>query len=111
MAQVDFSNAVITAVNLANVSYAALPSADVALNTRVFRKVDTDDQISNTSTSVSVYSESTSRKSFRYVGSFNTVPSSGSTSFRIGYAWKVSNVSYSAGDVFDFIVDVDTSVV
>ena len=109
MAQIDFTNATLDAYignPMAQGSYLRM-NADSYL-------YDTSGNNISASASRSVILNTPAKASVQYTG---TVNASG-TEFLLGvqkssntitFAWKVSNVSFSSGDTYDFIVDIETS--
>ena len=109
MAQVDFSSATISSVNQNTVR--TIAQADLGVTSAII--VDENaNQIANI-TSTTDFSESVTQRSIRFVGSFTA----SGTKFYLrlnavnsANMWEVSNISFSSGDLFDFIIDISLSV-
>lgn len=107
MAQVDFSNAVLD-VNtgyypLRMQSYISLGANRILVNS-------TGTPITQNS-AMSVVENTPSKVSILYTGSFDTSGTEfylhdGDTAHRY---WKVSGISFSSGDTYSFIIDIETS--
>ena len=107
MAQVDFSNAVLDVVSgytpLSLPEYLRLNVSefhDSSHNALNYQSWNPNVILQNTPTKVSIL----------YSGTFNV----GGTEFYIAYtgteeAWCVSNISFSAGDVYSFVIDIEVS--
>ena len=109
MAQVDFSDAIINSFPSAY-SRTSWDFDGLGLGAANFR--NSSQQTISTNMTISTYSESIHNKAFRYVGSFT----GSGTEFWIwcdaNYPlWHVTNISFSSGDTFDFIVDTIVEVV
>ena len=101
MAQVDFSNATLTAVSgkkpLSN-------GNTLGLNTNDFS--DANNNLINGNKSYRIISDSESKREILYKGVFTA----SGTEFKIGGNFLVSNVSFSSGDTYSFIVTVENEV-
>lgn len=107
MAVVDFSHAVLD-VNSGNVlthgDYLDLGASGTLYNSR-----PSEVAYGN----VSILSNTPSKVSLLYTGTFNSNAGTGSTEFYIGLGsgnalrWKVSNISFSSGDTYSFIIDIE----
>ena len=118
MAQVDFSNANIEIISGAyplNQFWMSLQSAVSSWGSPKLTN-SSDKTVVYSTTSASVLTNTASKFSIRYTGTFGSNTPSGSTEFgicskNINYTdtmcLKVTNVSFSSGDTYDFIVDVD----
>jgi len=109
MAQIDFTNATLDA-------YIGKPMTQgsyMKINSALYL-YDTSGNNISASASRSIILNTPAKVSIQYTG---TVNASGTefllgvskTSNIIDFAWKVSNVSFSSGDAYDFIVDIETS--
>lgn len=98
MAQVDFSNAIITP-NTSNILY----NSDLTLYNNVLRDVSGNSIVRNSSI-VSNIAENTVLK-LTYSGEFLA----SGTEFYIGLNndWRVSNISFSSGDTYTFSIRAD----
>jgi len=105
MADVDFSHAVLdvnTGYNpMTNNNYLNLATASLA---------NASGQIINSNASQTIITNTPSKVSLLYTG---TLGSSG-TEFYLYYSgnvkpWKVSNISFSSGDTYSFVIDIETS--
>ena len=115
MAQVDFSNAVL---DVYEGSSSILPATPMAQN-NYLKLLGGINSISGSSAvttgdSVSVITNTPSKVSILHTGTF----AESGTAFLIGQywdnsnwraPWKVSNISFSAGDSYSFIIDIETS--
>ena len=110
MAQVDFSNAVLDA-------YAGKPfGQNYYLN---FDNTPTLYDISAQvigSGSKRIISNTPSKVSILYIGTFSAsgtefyiAMSKNATTGTIVFAWKVSNISFSSGDSYSFVIDIEVS--
>ena len=104
MAQVDFSNAVLQPYSnsyypMTRSGYLALGSNGALLNEYGYA-------ISST-VSKTFLTNTPSKVSILCVGNFTT----SGTEFYMGtdLIWKISNVSFSNGDTFSFVIDIETS--
>lgn len=109
MAQVDFTNAVLD-VNPSSGSkpmnagyYLALTYEAVLYDLNHVRISDSEH--------LSIITNTPSKVSILYTGVFTA----SGTVFNIGYAvfnsimWKVSNISFSSGDTYSFVIDIEVS--
>lgn len=109
MAQIDFTNATLDAYignPLTQGSYMRVNSSASLF--------DSSGNIISTGGIKTIILNTPAKVSIQYTGSMTA----SGTSFLIGvstsggsinFAWKVSNVSFSSGDTYDFIVDIETS--
>lgn len=107
MAQVDFSNAVLDVYNgrkpMTSASYLSLGgNANPFIN---------ENGVSVTSGSISpqIISNTPTKASILFVGSFTASGDRFLLGYSGGYMWRVSNISFSNGDTFSFIIDIETS--
>ena len=105
MAQVDFSSAVLdvnTGKKPITLAYYLF------LNNYQYLLNSSGTPISSSSTK-NVVSETSTKTSVLYAGRFDT----SGTEFYLGNngnaVWKVSNISFSTGDTYSFVVDIETS--
>ena len=102
MADVDFSNAVLD-VNTG--SYRPL-NQDTFLGLTNARINNTSGQQIVTNNSYQLLQDTPAKISILYTGSFT---SGGSEFCTSGSIFRVSNISFSSGDTYSFIIDVETS--
>lgn len=100
MAQVDFSSAVLTKPNTS-----AWSTANLKLNDNALKDANNNLIASPTITRTNT----ATRLTHNYSGSFTA----SGTEFYIGNlsGWYVSGISFSAGDTFNFAIDIDITVV
>ena len=102
MADVDFSNAVLD-VNgntkpMTNASYLGMASGGGVL---------TDgSNIINANYSLNIIQDTPTKVSLLHTGTFTA---SGNTCYTDYQKWKISNISFSPGDTYSFIIDIETS--
>ena len=106
MAQVDFSHAVLDV----NTNAKPLDSANY-LNLNFAELRDSSGNQMNQTGNVSILSNTPAKVSILFTGTFYS--GSSGTEFYIGTQvnrfWKVSNISFSGGDSYSFIIDIETS--
>lgn len=119
MAQVDFSNAKIEIINSRKPlrrEYLGLTNYNSQTQIIYFMTLSEPYQYLSSNCSISVLSNTPSKYSLRFSGTFSANAGTGSTEFGIyvsysysnyDFYWKVSNIVFDAGDTFDFVVDVD----
>lgn len=105
MAQVDFSHAVLD-VNTAGCIFAQ-SDRDLELNiSPALYEAGLGNQINQNAT-ISVLSQTLTKKEILYTGEFKA---SGTEFYTIFGMWKVSNISFSAGDTYSFVVTTETTI-
>lgn len=104
MAQVDFSNATIKVINA---PYSAFEQNGLGLENVQQLADETGNYAISTYVTITTAAENLRQKSFRFTGAFTA----SGTAFRISSYWVVSNISFSNGDIFDFIIDTFADVV
>lgn len=108
MAEVDFSHAVLD-VNAG--AYPLTQSSYFLLNYSGELYSAWPRMIANGSRSI--ITDTPTKVSILFSGTFNSDAGTGSTEFYIGYNsilyWRVSNISFSASDTYSFIIDIETS--
>jgi len=105
MAQVDFTNAVIEPYDSGIWDISSL-----RFNNSGF--YDSSGNLINSNSNYSQRLVSATKTTYTYTG----VMSASGTEFYISYSgyykfWKVSNISFSNGDSYSFVIDVDISIV
>ena len=106
MAMVDFSNAVLDVNREKPLNYQYLSTDEYN-----HYLMDANGNIINSNRSTQVLTNTPTTLSRLYTGSFTA---SGTefylgTYFTTGSAWKVSNVSFSSGDSYSFVIDIEVS--
>lgn len=109
MAVVDFSNAVLDVAGLNSSHNRPLaedfylrfgsPSGDAYFTNR-------DDQRVVSNPSSQIILNTPQKVSILFTGTFTT---SGTEMYRYYTMWKISNISFSAGDTYSFVVDIEVS--
>ena len=104
MADVDFSHAVLDV----NGSNKPMSTGDyLQLYNGQYFHVGGGVVVNYYNSSMSIITNTPTKVSILYAGSFDI----SGTGFTIGNSdyWKVSNISYSEGDTYSFIIDIETS--
>lgn len=109
MAVVDFSNAVLDIAGL-NPSYSRPMSLDYYLRfgspSGDAYFTDNQDQRIVSNPSSQIILNTPQKVSILFTGTFTT---SGTEMYRYYTMWKISNISFSAGDTYSFVVDIEVS--
>ena len=102
MAQVDFSNAVLDVNSnnkpMTNINYMELGTGNGVLTN--------GSSVINTNASVSIIQNTPSKVSLLFTGTFTA---SGNTCYTNYQRWKISNISFSSGDSYAFVIDIEVS--
>lgn len=102
MADVDFSNAVLDVVSENMLTYGNYLGFDV--NSYL---MDSSGNYITNGASRTIISNTPSKVSILFTGAFGA---SGNTFYMRGTSqWKVSNISFSNGDTYAFVIDIETS--
>ena len=111
MAQVSFNNAIIEPAR-----GKPLTEGELALiyNNGAFYKDISDLTVrANSNSTASILNQTNTKISVIYSGTFvdaGTCFYFGNTTTGMGALWKVSNINFSAGDTYSFVVDVEISI-
>lgn len=121
MAQVDFDNAkieIISGRKPLRQRYLGLTNYDSASAIVYFMTLAEPWQQLSSNCSVYVLTNTPTKYSIRFTGTFSSNAGTGSTEFGIyvsysyqnyDFYWKVTNIVFNAGDTFDFVVDIDVT--
>ena len=104
MAQVDFSNAVLDVYNSSARPFAYSNYLNIPYEATVY-----DDQSGNSingSASVNIILNTPTKVSILFTGVFTASGTSFHTNRSV---WGVSNISFSAGDTYSFVIDIEVS--
>lgn len=104
MAQVDFSHAKLEPKSTGErpITYSDI----MRLNYSNYI-YDSSGNIIASNVTKTILSETNSKVSILYVGQFTA---SGTECYPSAYNWRISNISFSAGDTFSFVIDVEVTV-
>lgn len=118
MAQVDFSNARLVLQNpsLKPLVFKKIGLVDYRFVNSMSKNFLTDPSVSPTeivgTATITLINDTPGKYSLAFVGSFiksgNTIWWETRTDYyNYQFVWKITNISFSAGDTFSFIIDVD----
>ena len=101
MAQVDFSNAVLDVYN-------GTPFSQALFNLDNANFVNSSQQPIVTNYSRTLITNTPTKVSILYTGEF-TASGTEMYTYYAAPKWKISNISFSSGDVYSFIIDIEVS--
>ena len=104
MANIDFSNA---QLSLRSGGYDPWPSPYLAFGTSSSLRNSNGNVISNDVVCTRL-SQTLNKVSYSYSGTMNY--GRGGTDIMIEQMWLVTNINYSSGDSYNFIIDIDLTV-
>lgn len=114
MADVDFSHAVLDAYSSNSAYYPMVSSNNLLLKYSALKMLDINATEVTSNMVRTTLTNTPTKVSILFSGSFNT---SGTEFYLIDLfatsmskaTWKVSNISFSSGDTYSFIIDIETS--